>query len=209
MSTSYQQEDSDEDAFESADEGELTISSIVDSPVNHSSISPVPEPVPSPSTNPVTVSSPSNADLELDSSKPVLDGWDDWNIDDEQIVEQPIIVTREMPIDSASSLSSSPSKTGDSISQIASDEDEQLQTASQQRLQKKKLRKKSSETANNKEETKTSTRPSRTVERRDAETTSTTKHSVQDAHHVLDRLSAQSPTRTVRNEEFYILSVYK
>ena len=69
----------------------------------------------------------------------------------------------------------------------------------QQRLQRKKFRKKQLESNLNKEENKINTRISRPIERRDEESSSTivTKHDVKDAHYVLDRLAAQSPTRTV------------
>ena len=125
----------------------------------------------------------------------VNDGWGDWNIDGEQPVIEAVnrILSQH---DSASSLSSSPSKTGGSLSQNGSDEDDQNESSDQQRLQRKKFRKKPIET------NLINTRISRPVERRDEESSSSsativTKHNVKDAHHVLDRLAAQSPTRTV------------
>jgi hypothetical protein len=95
------------------------------------------------------------------SKAPVSDGWGDWNIDDELAIEK---VTET--IDSASSLSSSPSKTGLSRSQTVSEEEDRSFTSHASRSPKKKYRKKSVDAAH-------------------------------DAHCVLDRLAAQSPSRTV------------
>lgn len=130
--------------------------------------------------------------------RPVTDGWGDWNIDDEPTIEKPIKSLNHDFIqqDSASSLSSSPSKTGGSLSQNGSDDDDRNDSSSeQQTLQRKKqLRKKPVDTNPSKEDLKVNTR----ISRRDDESSSATiaKHNVKDAHHVLDRLAAQSPTRT-------------
>jgi len=208
MSTLYKEEDS-EDEFESADEGEPS----TPPPSSSSKVTSEPEPI-------VTLPSPSPVKVEV---KPVKrsegnDGWGDWNIDDEEPIELPKKNVSSPPTESASSLSSSISKTGDNTSQVVSDDendDEQTAASNQQRLQKKKYRKKSIESNWNKEETKANSRPSRPTERRDEETknssltssvssniakttedsTTTGKHNVKDAHHVLDRLAAQSPTR--------------
>lgn len=173
MSTPTKQNDNSEDEFESADEGESTQTPTIKSN---------------------TSSSDNKNPLEIKSLPAVTDGWGNWNIDDELSVK-----TRNPNIfqqDSTSSLSSSPSKTGGNLSQNESDEDNQTEISDQQRLQsKKKFRKKQIETNLLKEENKMNTR----ISRRNDESSSTivTKHKVKDAHHVLDRLAAQSPTRTV------------
>ncbi|CAF2401092.1 unnamed protein product [Rotaria sp. Silwood2] len=187
MSTATIQDDS-EDEFESADEGESVPIPVVKSNV--------PLPPSDPLISSINKSSPQKTFLP-----PVTDGWDDWNINDDLSTEKSIKPTKTglLQQDSTSSLSSSPSKTGGSLSQNGSDEDEQAESSDQQRLQKKKFRKKPLESNLIKDEyTKTYTRISRPVERRDEESSSstTTKHNVKDAHYVLDRLSAQSPTRT-------------
>ena len=134
-------------------------------------------------------------------SRPVTDGWYSWNLDDEPAIDKKPVksVNRDLiQQDSTSSLSSSASKTGESLSHNGSDDDDRNDSSSeQQKLQRKKqLRKKPFESNQSKEEVKVNTR----ISRRDDESSSTTiaaKHNVKDAHHVLDRLSAQSPTRTV------------
>jgi hypothetical protein len=168
-----------EDEFESADEGE----SIEETPIVKSI-------TPPPSNQP-----------QITSLPPVTDSWGDWNVDDELPLEKSVKTTNPTLFqqDSTSSLSSSPSKTGGSLSQNGSDEDDQNESSDQQRLQRKKVRKKQLESNFIKEENKINTRISRPIERRDDSSSSTivTKHNVKDAHHVLDRLAAQSPTRTV------------
>jgi hypothetical protein len=182
MSNVSQQDDS-EDEFESADEGES-----------------IPTPVVKPITPPPTQSFPSSINENEPQTKPapppVNDGWGDWRMDDEPVIEAVNRILSQQ--DSASSLSSSPSKTGGSLSQNGSDEDDQNESSEQQRLQRKKFRKKPIETNLLKDENKINTR----ISRRDEESSSSsssivTKHNVKDAHHVLDRLAAQSPTRTV------------
>lgn len=172
MSTATKLDDS-EDEFESADEGESTQKS---------------------NTPPPTTSENQS---EIPSLPPVTDGWGDWNIDVELPTEKSLQTRNAVLLqqDSTSSLSSSPSKTGGSLSQNESDEDDQNESSEQQRLQRKKFRKKQLESNLIKEENKINTR----ISRRDEESLSTivTKHKVKDAHHVLDRLAAQSPTRTV------------
>ncbi len=188
MSSVSTQDDS-EDEFESADEGE-SIQIPVVKPITPPPIQPLPSLINE--DKPQTTSSP-----------PVNDGWGDWNIDDEPALNKPIETINQILLHqdsaSASSLSSSPSKTGGSLSQNGSDEDDQNESSEQQRLQRKKFRKKQIESNLLKDESKVNTRISRPIERRDEESSSTmvTKHNVKDAHHVLDRLAAQSPTRTV------------
>ena len=180
MSSVSQQNDS-EDEFESADEGESipTSAQPLPSPVNENE----------PQVKPVLL--------------PVNDGWGDWNVDEESAIDKSIEAANRMLShpDSASSLSSSPSKTGGSLSHNGSDEDDQNESSEQQRSQRKKFRKKPIDTNLLKDDNKLNTRISRPMERRDEESSSTTtivtKHNVKDAHHVLDRLAAQSPTRTV------------
>ncbi|CAF0789073.1 unnamed protein product [Rotaria sp. Silwood1] len=184
MSTAAMQDES-EDEFESADEGESISAPIVKSNVP-------------PPSDPITSSINENL-IEKTSLSPVTDGWDDWNINDELPIDKSIKSTNISLLqqDSTSSLSSSPSKTGGSLSQYGSDEDEQPELSDQERLQKKKFRKKPLESNLIKDEsTKINTRMSRPVERRDEESSITKKHNVKDAHYVLDRLSVQSPTRT-------------
>ncbi len=177
MSTAPKQDESD-DEFESADEGDS---------------------IPTPIVKSVTPPPP----VKTESLPPVNEGWGNWNIDDEPALETPVATILQQ--DSASSLSSSPSKTGGSLSQNGSDEDDQIDSSEQQRLQRKKFRKKQLETNQIKEENKINTRISRPIERRDEESSSTivTKHNVKDAHYVLDRLAAQSPTRTVYSIDSY------
>ena len=64
--------------------------------------------------------------------------WNDWNTNDEPIVEasEPVIIQQ----DSVSSLSSSPSKAG-SLSRADSDEEDRIDPLTQQRSQRKRLRK--------------------------------------------------------------------
>jgi hypothetical protein len=208
------QRDESEDEFESADEGEPT--SLPSPPIIlRRTPSPVPDPIPSPPSNPVQLpvldiplpppSPPKDEPVQSVTLPSVSDGWGDWNIDDDPLITVESSKPAGLrPHDSASSLSSSPSKTGgDSVSQAASDEDDQVESSNQQRLQRKKFRKKPLESPSPKDDSRVTTRVSRPTERRDEEakaspvTTASTKHDVKDAHHVLDRLAAQSPTRTV------------
>ncbi|CAF3309223.1 unnamed protein product [Rotaria socialis] len=183
MSTVPMQENSD-DEFESADEGESI-------PIVKSDAQPATDPIEL-SMNENSISSP--------SLPPVTDGWDDWNVHDELASEKSKNPAHAILLqqDSASSLSSSPSKTGGSLSRFGSDEDDQGESSDQQRLQKKKFRRKQLDSNVNKDENKIHTRNSRPIERRDEESSPTIlkKHNVKDAHYVLDRLAAQSPTRT-------------
>ncbi|CAF0833871.1 unnamed protein product [Adineta ricciae] len=202
MSTSSSKQNVSDDEFESADEGEPTTPSIT-KPAT-----------PPPSQRSATPPQPKPALITPDDSKvqsiastvpTVTDGWGDWNIDDEPPIETSMKTNNPSQQDSTSSRSSTPSKTGGSLSQIGSDEDDQSDSSNQQRLQRKKYRKKTMETTSNKEELKTNIRTSRPTERRDEESssiaaaatmTSPNKHNAKDAHRVLDRLAAQSPTRT-------------
>ena len=203
MSTSSKQDDSD-DEFESADEGEPISPTIVQPPIIQ------PPTVQPPIIQPPIIQSPSETvlsstnkfEVQSTTSPPaVTDGWGDWNIDDEQPIENPVKSSNSLHQDSVSSHSSSPSKTGGSLSQIGSDEDDQSELSNQQRLQRKKYRKKQIESNLNKEENKTDTQISRPTERHDEETSSSTittvKHDVKDAHYVLDSLAEQVPSRTV------------
>jgi hypothetical protein len=186
MSTSSPKQDDSDDEFESADEGE---------PISPSITKP-PTPPPSPSPPPSDPILPPLIENQVQSTPlppAVSDGWGDWNIDDEQLIETPIKISNPSQQDSTSSRSSSPSKTGGSLSQIGSDEDDQSESSNQQPLQRKKNRK----SILNKEDNKINKRISRSTERRDEETSSTIKHDAKDAHHLLDRLAAQSPTQTV------------
>ena len=127
----------------------------------------------------------SNCNLVRDTvpqSKPVTDGWDDWNVDDDG--------SNEKRRDSISSSSPSSSTKPRSDSQLGSDEGDPIDDLEQQRLQRKKLHKKMNET---------STRMSRPLERRDEECSSKSPchNEAKDAHQLLDRLAAQSPTRVV------------
>ena len=148
MSISFKQDDS-EDEFESADEGESIPPLIV------KSITPPPSHLITPPTN--------ENQMQIISPPPVTDGWGDWNIDDESAIEKVIKTTNPILLqqDSTSSLSSSPSKTGGSLSQNESDEDDQIDSTDQQRLQRKKFRKKQLESNLIKDENKSNTRISR------------------------------------------------
>ncbi|CAF0978620.1 unnamed protein product [Adineta steineri] len=231
MSTSSSKQDVSDDEFESADEGEPT-SPIVTKPptppppptiikpltpppppiitkpptpppppvITKSPTPPPPSPSPPPPSNPILSTNIDNQVQSKSISSPVTDGWGDWNIDDD---EQPIEISKPSQPDSISSRSSSPSKTGGSLSQIGSDEDDQSELANQQRLQRKKYRKKQMESNLNKEENKITTHAiPRPNERQDEEissipttTTTTNKHNAKDAYHVLDRLADQPQTR--------------
>ncbi|CAF4534546.1 unnamed protein product [Rotaria sp. Silwood1] len=191
MSSSTREDDSN-DEFESADEGE---------PISPPIIKPSTSPLPS---DPI-LSSPNENQVETISPKPaVTDGWDDWNIDDGQPIEAQIKTSKQSQQDSISSGSSSPSKTGDSLSQIASDEDDQSESSiqQQQHLQRKKYRKKQIDLNFHNEDNKLNTQSSHSIERHNEETlsssstTATSKHDVKDAHQILDQLSAQSPKHT-------------
>ncbi|UJR30500.1 hypothetical protein I4U23_018032 [Adineta vaga] len=212
MSTSSSKQDVSDDEFESADEGEPTTPPITktSTPPPTSPLLPQPKPIltssndnkvqstPSPSPPPPPPAPPAPAPAPA----PVTDGWGDWNIDDEQPVETSVKTNNPSQQDSTSSRSSTPSNAGGSLSQIGSDEDDQSESSNQQRLQKKKYRKKLLESNLNKEEPKINIRVSRPTERRDDESLlsssigTTNKHDAKDAHRVLDRLAAQSPTRT-------------
>ncbi|CAF4122450.1 unnamed protein product, partial [Rotaria sp. Silwood2] len=189
MSSSTREDDSN-DEFESADEGE-PISPPITKP-----------PTPPLSSDPILSSTNENPDQSISHKSPVTDGWDDWNIDDEQPNETPIKTSKSLQQDSISSGSSSPSKTGDSLSQIGSDEDDQSQSSIQQYIQRKKYRKKQNDLNLNlnKEDNKQNTQLSHSIQRHDEETssstTTTTKHDVKDAHQILDQLAAQSPKHT-------------
>ncbi len=191
MSKSSPQQDNSDDEFESADEGE-PLSPPITKP-----------PTPPPPSDPIPSTLIENQVQSISPPPAVTDGWGDWNIDDDPPIETPIKVSNPSQQDSISSRSSSPSKTGGSLSQIGSDEDDQSESSNQERLQRKKYRKKQIESNLNKDENKINTRLSRPTERRDEETllssssSTTTKHDVKDAHNVLDRLAAQSPTRRV------------
>ncbi|CAF2962770.1 unnamed protein product [Rotaria sp. Silwood2] len=189
MSSSTREDDSN-DEFESADEGE---------PISPPIMKP---PTPPLSSDPILSSTNENPDQSISHKSPVTDGWDDWNIDDEQPNETPIKTSKPLQQDSISSGSSSPSKTGDSLSQIGSDEDDQSQSSIQQYIQRKKYRKKQNDLNLNlnKEDNKQNTQLSHSIQRHDEETssstTTTTKHDVKDAHQILDQLAAQSPKHT-------------
>lgn len=186
MSTTSIQDNS-EDEFESADEGESVLDPTVVSNVQTSNHS-------------IKLST-NESPIKNASLPPVTDGWDNWNVDDEPSIEKAETSTNISVLhqDSASSLSSSPSKTGGSLSQIGSDEDDPTGSSDQNRLHKKKLRRKPLESSFSKDETKVSTRISRPMERRDEDISGGKhlKHNAKDAHYLLDRLAAQSPTRTV------------
>lgn len=134
--------------------------------------------------------------IPTSKSSAVTDGWDDWGTTDETTnLSRPKLTQQE----SLSSISSSSLSKTEGTSQLGSDEDESTDSYDQHILQRKKLRKKSQETHLNKDETKTNTRASRPVERYgDESINSTKKHHVNETHHLLDRLAAQSPTRTVK-----------
>ncbi|CAF5049629.1 unnamed protein product, partial [Rotaria magnacalcarata] len=91
------QENSD-DEFESADEGESIPIVISDA---------------QPATNPIELPINENS-ISNPSLPPVTDGWDDWNVHDELASEKSKNPAHAILLqqDSASSLSSSPSKTG-------------------------------------------------------------------------------------------------
>jgi hypothetical protein len=189
MSTSSPKQDISDDEFESADEGE---------PISPSITKPPTPPPPSDSIQ------PSLNEIQVQLISPpsaVTDGWGDWNIDDEPAIETSIKPCNPSQQDSISSRSSSPSKTGGSLSQIGSDEDDQSESSNQQRLQRKKYRKKPVESNVNEEENKLNIRTSRPTDQRNEETsssiTTTSKHDAKDAHHLLDQLAAQSHTQTV------------
>jgi hypothetical protein len=192
MSTSSPKQDISDDEFESADEGE---------PISPSITKPPTPPPPPPSDS----IQPSLNEIQVQSISPrsaaVTDGWGDWNIDDEPAIEPSIKPCNPSQQDSISSRSSSPSKTGGSLSQIGSDEDDQSESSNQQRLQRKKYRKKPVESNVNEEENKVNIRTSRPTDQRNEETsssiTTTNKHDAKDAHHLLDQLAAQSHTQTV------------
>jgi hypothetical protein len=137
--------------------------------------------------------------IETVSLLPVTDGWGDWNLDDDPLVEPSNAVVDVPPQNySSSSLSSSISKTGDSTSLMASDDDD---TPNQQRTQRKKYRKKQVDVSqHHRDETESRTTPSHSIAPIDetSRPTANMKHDVKNAHHVLDRLSAQSTTQTVR-----------
>ena len=132
-------------------------------------------------------------------STAVTDGWDDWGTTDETTNSSRPKLTQQ---ESLSSMSSSSLSKTEGTSQLGSDEDESTDSYDQHILQRKKLRKKSQEIHLNKDETKTNTRVSRPVERHGEDSiNSTKKHHVNETHHLLDRLAAQSPTRTVKRFE--------
>ena len=193
MSTSSPKQDVSDDEFESADEGEPTTPSITKPST------------PPPLSDPILPLLNENQVQSISPPAAVTDGWGDWNIDDEPAIETSIKISNPSQQDSTSSRSSSPSKTGGSLSQIGSDEDDQSESINQQRLQRKKYRKKQIESNLNKEENKVNIRISRPIERRDEEASTTSKHAAKDAHHVLDRLAAQSPTRTVDLTNIYFI----
>ena len=209
MATSASRRDHDDsdDEFESADEGEPT-SPVIIKPPNPPTPAPAPTPPPAPPPLP-----PSDPIVPIVVETPVQpisppaavnDGWGDWNIDDDQITEVAIKTPHSPPPDSISSRSSTPSKTSGSLSHVGSDEDDPQDPSNQQYSQRKKYRKKPIETSLDKNDNENSPRVSRPTERHSEEKLSTvaaaetaTKHDAKDAHHVLDRLAAQSPTRTV------------
>lgn len=176
MSSAAKQDDSD-DEFESADEGESIPTSEV-----------------KPATPPPIIENPQPT---IPVPPAINDAWDNWNVDDEPLFDKSIEKTKQTlsQQNSTSSLSSSPSKTGGSLSHNGSDEDDPNEFSEQQRLQRKKLRKKATDSNLLQDENKINARISRRDD--DSSSTTITKHHVKDAHHVLDRLAAQSPTRTV------------
>lgn len=209
MSTSASRRDHDDsdDEFESADEGEPTSPVIIKPPTPSASAptpAPVSAPAPAPLADPIV---PIVVETPVQSIPPptaVSDGWGDWNIDDDQIAEAAIKTPHSPPPDSISSRSSTPSKTSGSLSQVGSDEDDPQGPSNQQQSQRKKYRKKPIEISLDKKDNEPNPRVSRPTERHSEERSSTlatpettTKHDAKDAHHVLDRLAAQSPTRAV------------
>lgn len=174
----------------------------------------------SPSPPPLD-SKPSSADenqVRSRSESPVItDGWDDWNIDDEQPIETPIKNIKSFKQDSISSHSSTPSKIEDSLSFVGSDEDDHDESSDQLRLSRKKCRKKPME-LNLNQDTALSTKLSPSYERRHKElslsasspptTTTENKHDVKDAHLILDQLSAQSPkSKVTLTTIFYTIEI--
>lgn len=140
----------------------------------------------------------------IDSMKvsAVTDGWDDWSAIDETTEAAELINPSHRTLvqqESISSVSSSSVSKTDGTSPLGSDEDESTDSLDQQILQRKKLRKKPQESHSMKEETKSNTRISRPTERptENVSVASAKKHHVHETHHLLDRLAAQSPTRTV------------
>ena len=200
MSTTVSHHDDSEDEFESADEGEPASPAITKPPTPP----PPAVPAPSPPSDPVA---PIIVETSVQSTSlpaAVTDGWGDWNIDDDPITETAIKISNAPHPDSISSRSSTPSKTSGSLSHVGSDEDDACDPSNQQRFQRKKYRKKPIETILDKEDDEINPRASRSTERHSEEklsttatTTAATKHDAKDAHHVLDRLAAQSPTRAV------------
>lgn len=176
MSSVAKQDESD-DEFESADEGESIPTSEV-----------------KPATPPLIIENPPPT---IPVPPAVNDGWDNWNVNNEPLFDKSIERTKQIlsQQNSTSSLSSSPSKTGGSLSHIGSDEDDPTECSNHQQFQRKKLRKKTIDSNLLPDENKINARISRRDE--DSSSTTITKHHVKDAHHVLDRLAAQSPTRTV------------
>lgn len=205
MSASRRDQDDSDDEFESADEGEPTSPVIIKPPT-----SPAPAPAPTPPPPPAPPLSDPIVSIVVETpAQPipppaaVNDGWGDWNIDDDQITETAIKTPHSPPPDSISSRSSTPSKTSGSLSQVGSDEDDPQDPSNQQYSQRKKYRKKPIETSLDKKDNENNPRASRPTERHSEEklftvaAAATTKHDAKDAHHVLDRLAAQSPTRAV------------
>ncbi len=187
------QPDESEDEFESADEGESLPTPIVKTiipPPLHSIVTPI-----------------NNNQVQQTLSQSVTDGWGDWNIDDDDdsSLEKSTETSNPTILQQDSTLLLS--KTDSNLPQNGCDEDDQNQSSEQQRLQRKKIRKKQLETNQIKEENKINTRISRPVERREEESSSTVvpKHNVNEAHAVLDRLAAQSPTRTVYSNKYIFL----
>ena len=187
MSTSSR-EDRSSDEFESADEGEPTSLYVA---------KPSTPPLTSPS-DPTLPSMNENQVQSICQSQAVTDGWNDWNIDDEQPMETAIETSSKSL---KYSVSSRP-KTGNNLSQAASGDDERSQSSDQQRLQRKKYRKKQTESNLHKEEKILNTQTSHITERSNekasaAVTTTVNKHDIQDTHYILDQLAAQSPKQAV------------
>ncbi|CAF3175885.1 unnamed protein product [Rotaria socialis] len=129
----------------------------------------------------------------------VTDGWDDWNIDDEQPIETSIKISKTLNQDSISSHSSTPSKVGDNLSLVGSDEDDQSESFDQLHVQRKKYHKEQADLNLNKEDNKLHTQVSTSNEQQHQETSSSIKatkkheHDVKDAHRILDQLAEQTP----------------
>ena len=191
MSTTGEQDSSD-DEFESADEGESISNTTVQ-------LHTLPA---SDSNKSVTNENSTKQRLSL---SPITNDWNNWTVHNAPQVEKSVQNINPIPLqqDSASSLSSSPSKTGGSLSHNGSDEDDQIESSDQQQLRRKKLHKRQFEPNFSNEGIKINTQISRSKERHNEELSPTigTKHNAKDAHDVLDLLAAQSPTRTV----FYLL----